>query len=253
MSQQASAATITDSLKGKVAIVTGSSRGLGRAIALAFARAGAKVVVTSRNLENCEKVCAEIAALGGQALPYACHAGRWDELDGLVNFAYEKFGRLDILVNNAGKSPLHESLHAVSEKLWDSVFAINLKGPFRLAALAASRMTEGDGGSIINISAYGALRPMPGIAPYAAAKLGLHAVTASLAREYGPKVRVNCIVPGAFQTNSASSWEPGKWEQAASLGRIGQPDEIVGAAMYFAGDGASFTSGALLRVDGGIV
>ena len=240
-------------LTGKVAIVTGGSRGLGRTIALAFAGAGADLVITSRKLDVCKAVCEEIEALGRRALPYACHVGHWDDLEGLVAAAYSQFGKVDVLVNNAGKSPLYPSLLDVTEKLWDSVFAVNLKGPFRLSVLVADRMRQGAGGSIVNISAYGALRPMPYIAPYAAAKLALNNITVSLAREFGPKVRVNAIMPGAFQTDAARDWQPGEWERMASLGRIGRPEELVGAALYFASDASSFTSGATLRVDGGIV
>jgi NAD(P)-dependent dehydrogenase (short-subunit alcohol dehydrogenase family) len=243
----------TAPLGGRVALVTGSSRGLGREIALGLAKAGADIVITSRKFENCQSVCREVEALGRRALPYACHVGHWDELPGLVDAAYSRFGRVDILVNNAGSSPMFESLADVSEKLWDSTFAVNLKGPFRLSVLVGQRMKIAGNGSIINISAYGALRPLPYIAPYAAAKLGLNNITLSLARELAPQVRVNAIMPGAFRTDSSHSWEPGKWESMASLGRIGSPQEIVGAVLYFAGDSASFTTGAILRVDGGIL
>lgn len=238
------------SLQGKVALVTGGSRGLGRAMALGFAAAGADVVVTSRNLESCEAVCDDIRAMGRKALAYACHAGRWDQLDGLVDAVYESFGNIDILVNNAGMSPVAPSLLDISEKLWDSIFALNLKGPFRLSVLIGSRMAAANGGSIINISAAGALRPKPYIAPYAAAKMGVMNITTALAQEFGPKVRVNCIVPGAFRTDVAKTWAPGKYDTIAALGRVGEPEEVIGTALYLASEASSFTSGAIISVDG---
>ncbi|NMF88610.1 SDR family NAD(P)-dependent oxidoreductase [Aromatoleum petrolei] len=243
-------------LTGKVALITGGSRGLGRAMSLAFAAAGADVVVTSRNLESCQAVCAEIEGMGRQALPYACHAGHWDELEGLVEAAYARFGKVDILVNNAGKSPLFPGLSDVTEAMWESVFSVNLKGPFRLSVLVGNRMKQGAGGSIINISSIGSERPEPFIAPYSAAKVGLNAITKALALDLGPKVRVNCILPGGFLTDIAKAWDMDKLNEAAktfALQRFGQPDEIVGTALYFASDASSFTTGALLRVDGGVL
>jgi NAD(P)-dependent dehydrogenase (short-subunit alcohol dehydrogenase family) len=242
-------------LTGKVALITGGSRGLGRAMALAFARAGADLVIASRKLDACEAVAAEITALGRRALPYACHVGRWEQLDGLVEAAYRHFGKLDVLVNNAGMSPLYPSLVEVSEALWDKVLAVNLKGPFRLSALVGSRMAAGAGGSIINISSVAAVRPTPMETPYGAAKAGLNALTVAFAHAYGPAVRVNCIMAGPFLTDISKAWDLdllGKaLEARAALRRPGNPDEIVGAALYFASDASSFTTGALLQVDGG--
>ena len=137
---------------GKVALVTGGSRGLGREMSLALARRGADVVVTSRKAESCEEVAKEIEALGQRALAYGCHVAKWDDLDGLVESAYAKFGKIDILINNAGMSPLYPKLSEVSEELFDKVIGVNLKGPFRLMALIGERMAEGVGGCIINIS-----------------------------------------------------------------------------------------------------
>jgi NAD(P)-dependent dehydrogenase (short-subunit alcohol dehydrogenase family) len=242
-------------LTGKVALVTGGSRGLGRAMALAFARAGADVVIASRKREACEAAAAEITALGGRALPYACHVGQWEQLDGLVEAAYRHFGKVDVLVNNAGMSPLYPSLVEVSEALWDKVLAVNLKGPFRLSALVGSRMAAGAGGSIINISSVAAVRPTPMETPYGAAKAGLNALTVAFAQAYGPKVRVNCIMAGPFLTDISKAWDvelvTKMLEAHAALKRAGNPDEIVGAALYFASDASSFTTGALLQVDGG--
>lgn len=240
---------------GKVVLITGGSRGLGREMALAFADRGADVIVASRKLPACEEVAKQIEAKGRRALPYACHVGHWKELDGLVAAAYQKFGRVDVLINNAGLSPLYPSLEEISEDLWDKVVALNLKGPFRLSALIGSRMAKGDGGSIINISSTASLNPSPTSEPYGAAKAGLNAITRSFAFAYGPKVRVNCIVAGPFLTDISKAWDMQAFKQhqapRLALKRGGQPNEIVGAALYLASPSASFTSGTLVRVDGG--
>jgi NAD(P)-dependent dehydrogenase (short-subunit alcohol dehydrogenase family) len=244
-------------LAGRVAIITGGSRGLGREIALGLARAGADVVIASRKLDNCEEVAKEVeATTGRQALPVACHVGHWDELDSLVEAAYDRFGRVDVLVNNAGMSPLYPDLLSVTEELYDKVFAVNLKGPFRLAVLVGSRMIDDGGGSIVNVSSIGSLRPYGGIVPYAAAKAGVNAMTVGLADAFGPTVRVNCVVPGSFRTDVVQHWDEATMRGAAerpALERIGEPDEVVGAVLYFASDASSYTTGALLRVDGGAV
>lgn len=239
----------------KVVLITGGSRGLGRAMAHAFAERGADLVIASRKLPACETVAREVEALGRRAMAHACHVGHWDELDGLVKATYERFGRIDVLVNNAGLSPLYPSLHDVTEDLFDKVVALNLKGPFRLSALVAQGMAEGDGGSIINISSTASLNPSPTSEPYGAAKAGLNAITRSFAFAYGPKVRVNCIVAGPFLTDISKAWDMQAFEKRAktnmALGRGGQPDEIVGAALYLASSAASFTTGTTVRVDGG--
>ena len=249
---------VTDSflLTGKVALVTGGSRGLGREMVLGFAQAGADVVIASRNLDSCAALAEEVEAETGRAaLAVGCHVGHWDELPGLLDAVYQRFGRLDVLVNNAGKSPLYSTLTEVNERLWDSVLAVNLKGPFRLTALAGERMAAGEGGSIINISSTAAVHPRPDVVPYAAAKAGLNAMTAGFALAYGPKVRVNCIMAGPFLTDISKSWDLAAFGRAArqhALQRGGVPDEIVGAALYFASDASSYTTGAVLAVHGGI-
>lgn len=241
-------------LVGKVALVTGGSRGLGREMALAFADAGADVVVTSRKADACAQVVAEIEARGRRALAAPCHVGRWDDLEALVERAWSRFGRIDVLVNNAGMSPLYPSLGEVSEELWDKVLGVNLKGPFRLSALVATRMAAAGGGSIINVSSVASIRPTPRETPYAAAKAGLNAITVAFAHAFGPAVRVNCIMAGPFLTDISKAWPPealAYWRDVAALGRAGEAHEIVGAALYFASDASSFTTGAILRVDGG--
>jgi NAD(P)-dependent dehydrogenase (short-subunit alcohol dehydrogenase family) len=243
------------SLESKVALVTGGSRGLGREMVLAMARAGADVVITSRKVDSCKAVAAEVEeTTGRRALIHGCHVGRWDEIPALVDAAYDEFGRVDVLVNNAGIAPLYPDLVSVTEELFDKVLAVNLKGPFRLAALVGSRMAEGDGGSIINVSTVAAIRPTPNELPYAAAKAGLDNLTIGFAQAYGPKVRVNSIMCGPFYTDISEAWDK---EAAATmfaaypLGRGGDPREVVGAALYLASDASSFTTGTVVRVDGG--
>lgn len=245
-------------LSGKVALVTGGSRGLGREMVRAFARQGADVVIVSRKLDNCEELAREVeASTGRQAMPYACHIGRWDELDGLVDAAYERFGHVDVLVNNAGMAPTYESIDDVSEKLFDSVINVNLKGPFRLAVLVGRRMVDGDGGVIINVSSTGSIRNSPTIVPYAAAKSGLNSLTEGLAQIFGPKVRVNTLMSGPFLTDISRHWQLEQaWERTQTttvLKRIASPADVIGAALFLATDASSYTSGVALRVDGGII
>jgi NAD(P)-dependent dehydrogenase (short-subunit alcohol dehydrogenase family) len=241
-------------LSGRVALVTGGTRGLGLAISRAFAAAGADLVVASRKEDACREVAAELRAVGRRALGHPCHVGRWDDLERLVDAAYAEFGRVDVLVNNAGASPLYPSLGEVGEDLFDKVIAVNLKGPFRLAALVGERMAAGEGGSIVNISSTGAVRPTGDIVPYAAAKAGLNAMTVGFADALGPKVRVNAIMPGPFLTTISKAWDMdmlAERTRAFPLRRAGIADEIVGAALYLASDASSYTTGAILTVDGG--
>ena len=168
-------------------------------------------------------------------MPVACHVGHWDECDRLVDTVYDRFGRIDVLVNNAGMSPLYENLASITEDLYDKTHAVNLKGPFRLATLAGTRMFEAGSGSIINVSTVGSLMASVRELPYACAKAGLNLLTVGLADAFAPKVRVNCILPGAFATDITKAWTPEMREGAMiPLKRLGQPDEIVGAALYFA-------------------
>jgi NAD(P)-dependent dehydrogenase (short-subunit alcohol dehydrogenase family) len=242
-------------LTDRVALVTGGSRGLGRAIVLAFASAGADVVISSRKLDACEALAEEVkATTGRRALPYACHVGHWDELEPLVDAAYDEFGQLDVLVNNAGMSPLYETVLDINEKLYDSVLGVNLKGPFRLTALAATRMAQAHGGSVINISSVAAVRPGERYIVYSAAKAGLNALTVAFAHTFGPKVRVNAIMPGTFMTDISKAWDENTFKQrmeSFAIPRGAEPDEIVGAALYLASDASTYTTGAVLRVDGG--
>ena len=241
-------------LTGKVAVVTGGSRGLGRSMVKAFADAGADVVIASRKLENCETLAKEVEATTGRtAVPVACHVGHWAECDALVDMVYDRFGRVDVFVNNAGMSPLYSSLDAVTEELFDKTVGVNLKGPFRLGSLVGKRMYEAGAGSIINVSTIGSLLASVNELPYAAAKAGLNAFTVGLAEALAPKVRVNCILPGAFATDITEPWtDEMKSGKMVPLKRLGAPDEIIGTALYLASEASSYTTGALIRVDGGM-
>ncbi len=241
-------------LTDRVVLITGGSRGLGREMAFAAARCGADVIIASRNLESCQATAAEITAETGRAaLPYQVHVGRWDELDGLVDAAYDRFGKVDVLVNNAGMSPLYESLGSVTEKLFDAVVNLNFKGPFRLAALVGERMVADGSGSIINVSSSGSLRPDAHMLPYAAAKAGLNTLTEGFAQAFGPSVRVNTLMAGPYLTDVSKAWDFGSGNPFASLPlqRAGDPREIVGAALFLMSDASSFTTGSILRADGG--
>ncbi len=241
-------------LTGKVAVVTGGSRGIGRAIAHCFASAGAEVMIASRKLGACRAAAADITADTGQRVEAAaCHVGHWDECDRLVDHTIDTMGRLDILVNNAGMSPLYPSLAEVTEELYDKTLGVNLKGPFRLGVRAASHMAEHDGGAIINIGTIGSILAGPSELPYACAKAGLNALTVGLAQAFAPRVRVNAILPGPFRTDVTDGWTP-EMKSGASvpLGRIGEPEEITGLALCLASGASSFTTGTIARVDGGI-
>jgi NAD(P)-dependent dehydrogenase (short-subunit alcohol dehydrogenase family) len=250
------AANVLD-LSGKVALITGGSRGLGRHIAEGFAQHGAHVIVASRKQDACEELAHQLAAAHGvKAWGVAANVSHWNECDTLVERAYDLGGRVDILVNNAGLSPLYTTLADVTEALYDKTLAVNLKGPFRLSAAIGARMYEAGGGAIINISSTASLFPTAYALPYAMAKAGLNTLTLGLIHAYGPAVRVNTIVPGPFNTDIAQAWDSAAFQTTAdatiAMRRAGEPEEIVGAALYLASAAASYTTGALLRVDGGV-
>jgi NAD(P)-dependent dehydrogenase (short-subunit alcohol dehydrogenase family) len=242
-------------LTGKVAVVTGGSRGIGRSIVLGLAGAGADVVVASRKLENCEAVVAEVEATTGRtAMAVSFNVGRWGDCDRLVDTVHDRFGRCDVLVSNAGMSPLYPDLQSVTEDLYDKTHAVNAKGPFRLAVRFGTMMAAGDGGSIINVSASGSWRPQTNYLPYAMAKAGLNALTLGLAGAWSPKVRANTVLPGPFDTDIAKAWPPGQLESIAAanpLGRPGRPDDMVGVCVFLASDAASYINGTQILVDGG--
>lgn len=242
-------------LRGRTALVTGGSRGLGREISIAFAAAGADVAVVSRKKDACERLAGELAeATGRRVTAHGAHVGDWERLPTLLDEVEESLGPVDIVVNNAGIAPVYPSLAEVSEQLFDKVIGVNLKGPFRLMALAGERMASRDGGAILNISSMASVRPTRGDLPYAAAKSALNTLTAGFAQEYGPLVRVNTILAGPFFTDISSAWDMGAFEEMAETWpskRGGDPSEIVGAALHLCGPTSSYTTGALLAVDGG--
>jgi NAD(P)-dependent dehydrogenase (short-subunit alcohol dehydrogenase family) len=235
-------------LTGRIALVTGGSRGIGASVVRGLAAAGADVIIASRKLDACESLAEEVRATTGQrAWPLAANVSVWEDCDRLVEEAYAAAGRVDVLVNNAGSSPLYPDLPSITEAYYDKVHGLNARGPFRLAALVGSRMHEGDGGSIINVSTIGSLHAGSHELVYAMAKAGMNQLTSGLVDAYGPKVRANTVLPGGFATDVAKQarWLQGGEEQ---LKAIGQPDEMVGICVYLASDAASYTSGALIEV-----
>jgi NAD(P)-dependent dehydrogenase (short-subunit alcohol dehydrogenase family) len=225
-------------------------------MAAAFAGHGADVVVASRKLDACEATARAIAeTTGRRTLAAAYHAGRWADADRLADTVYDAFGRCDVLVNNAGMSPLYPSLAEVSEELFDKVVGVNFKGPFRLSAVVGERMAAGDGGSIINVSSIAAVQPTPHELVYAGAKAALNAMTIGIARAYAPKVRCNALMPGPFLTDISKAWDMQAFRRHADtsipLRRGGDAEEIVGAALYLASAASSYTTGAVIKVDGG--
>lgn len=236
---------------GKVALVTGGSRGLGYQMVKAFAERGADVIIASRKLENCEAVAEEVRALGRRALAISAHVGKWPECDRLIEEAYAAFGRVDILVNNAGMSPRAPS-HEVTEALFDSVVNLNFKGPFRLASQIGKRMYDGEGGCIINVTSSGSLMPLPQVVPYGSSKAALNAMSLSLAHEYAPKVRVNTLSPGAFRTDIVEAWpDKGRGPIPIPRGHAAEPEDILTAALFLASPASINVTGTLVRCDGG--
>jgi NAD(P)-dependent dehydrogenase (short-subunit alcohol dehydrogenase family) len=242
-------------LDGKVALITGASKGLGRAMALGFAESGADVVVSSRDQAACEAVAKLVRSTGRRSIALAGHVGRWADCERLIERTVAEFGHLDVLVNNAGIAPVPPSLGGITEELFDKTIAVNLKGPLRLTALAAPHMPPG--GSVINISSKSSVRPTPHTVVYAAAKAGLNALTQASSQELGPQgIRVNSIVCGPFHSESFDRSVPTEeLEQLLTsritLGRIAAADEIVGTALYLASEASAYMTGALLALDGG--
>lgn len=251
--------TLTDKLdlSGRIVVVTGGSRGIGRGIVQAFAENGADVVVASRKLENCEQVAAEVASSTGvQTAAFGYHAGRWEDGDRLADFVHDRFGRCDVLVNNAGVSPVYgDSIANVSEELYDKTHAVNARGPFRLCALVAQRMYDSGGGVILNVTTAGTLRPGIDDLPYAMAKAGLNALTLALAGAFAPKVRTNLLMPGGYESDISANWPEGWKEQAAAMNpmqRLGVPEDLANLAVFLASDAAPYLNGAQILADGGL-
>ena len=244
-------------LTGKVAVVTGSSRGIGRAIAERLAQHGAKVVVSSRTLEDCEQVVGVIAANGGEAIAHACNISSKEELQSLVNAAIQKWGGIDVLVCNAAVNPYFGPSLGTPDEAFDKVMSSNVRSNFWLCNMVLPQMAERGGGSIIIVSSIAGLLGSPQLGVYGISKAADMALARNLCVEWGPKnIRVNCIAPGLVRTDFAKAlWENkeiyDKTVRAYPLRRIGEPDEIAGAAVFLAGPSGSFMSGQTIVIDGG--
>jgi NAD(P)-dependent dehydrogenase (short-subunit alcohol dehydrogenase family) len=238
------------SLDGKVALVTGASRGIGAAIASALAQAGAAVVITARKMEGLEQAA---AAMEGEVVPIAAHAGRPDDAARAVDQTLERFGRLDVLVNNAATNPYMGRMIDAELPAWDKTFEVNLRGLFVWTAEAWRRWMADNGGSVINVASIGGMAPGGLIGVYDLTKAGVIFMTKHLATELGPGVRVNAIAPGLVKTDFATAlWKGGEGKEWPwALRRLGEPDDIAPAAVFLASDAAAWTTGAVLVVDGG--
>jgi len=244
-------------LSGKVAIVTGGSRGIGRAIALGLASHGADVVVASRKQEDLDVVAGEIRALGRKAVATATHMRSREDIDRLVQATLAEFGKIDILINNAGTNPYFGPFMDMEERTWDQIMTVNLKGYFLLAQAVAKGMTERKSGNIINVASTGGRRASPGLGAYSISKAGVIMLTQVLAQELGTHgIRVNAIAPGIIQTRFAEAL----WSNEAilkrsveqtPLGRIGQSEEMAGACVWLASDASSYVTGQTIVLDGG--
>ncbi|MFP6674735.1 MAG: glucose 1-dehydrogenase [Pirellulaceae bacterium] len=247
------------SLHGKNAIITGGTRGIGLAIVRGFLEAGATVTLCSRKQENVDKAVEELADVAANLQAVVAHVGKLDQLERLVANAEERFGDVDLLVNNAGTNPYYGPIVDSEDAAWDKTMEVNLRGPYVLSKLVARKMVVNGGGSIVNIASIAGITAAPLQGIYSVTKAGLIMLTKVMARELGRDgIRVNCICPGVIKTKLSSAlWsDPEAEKQAASLkalGRIGTTDELVGAAIYFACDASSFTTGAVLQIDGGMV
>jgi NAD(P)-dependent dehydrogenase (short-subunit alcohol dehydrogenase family) len=252
------------SLEGKVAVITGGSRGIGKATAIGFAKAGADVVVTSRKLPDLEKVAAEVEKCGRKSLAVATHVGRMDQIKNLVDTVVAEFGRIDILVNNAGTSIAGMAID-VDERAWDALFNINLKGVFFLSQAVARVMRKNGGGKIINVSSVNGFTPTAPTCTYAISKAALIMATKAMAKEWAAhNIRVNAIAPGAIETKLLNAiWanlpddeaKRVKAEHAAKnpMGRIGDPKEIADTMIFLASDASSYVTGQTIIVDGGVL
>jgi NAD(P)-dependent dehydrogenase (short-subunit alcohol dehydrogenase family) len=247
-------------LTGQVAIVTGSTRGLGRAIAEGFARAGASVVITSRKQDRCDAVPAEIGeTTGNSVLPLACHVGDWEAVPAFVDEVANAYGRIDVLVNNAGINPTLQSVSTVELDLWRKIFSVNVEGALRMSQCVAPVMRDGGGGSIVNIGSMEGYASTPISVAYGASKAALRHLTVSMANEWAPwGVRVNILSPGPFATEMITSFEkqqPGTMAMLAegrAQKRVAGVSEIVGPALYLASRASSFVTGDDITVSGGM-
>jgi NAD(P)-dependent dehydrogenase (short-subunit alcohol dehydrogenase family) len=243
-------------LTGKVAVITGASRGIGAALAAAFAASGARVVLASRKMEDLEATAAGIREAGGEALAVACHTGRASDVEALAARAEEAFGGIDILINNAATSPHFGPLLSASETQWDKTFEVNVKGYVHTISACVPRMRRRGGGAVINLASVAGLVPHSGLGVYGVTKAAVLMLTKTLAAELAPEIRVNAIAPGLIETRFSEALRstPEMLDRALAAipqRRVGQPDDLVGAALYLASDAARFTTGALMVIDGG--
>lgn len=245
-------------LQGKVAVITGSSRGIGRACAEAMARAGAKVVVSSRKAEACAEVVDAIVAAGGEAIAVPCNVSHEAQLRSLIDGAVAAFGRLDILVCNAAVNPYFGPMASMPGEAYDKIMNSNVKSTFLLSNMAAAHMAGNGGGNIIIVSSIGGNQGSATLGVYGMSKAADFSLTKNLAVEWGPKgVRANCIAPGLIKTDfSRALWENAKLlknvEEGTPLRRIGQPEDIAGVAVFLASSAAAYLTGQTIVVDGGI-
>ena len=244
------------SLDGRVALVTGGTRGIGLASVRALAAAGARVAICARTAEDCEKIAAELENTGAEALAVPGHIGREDSVAGIVKAVVERFGRIDILVNNAAANPQFATLAETTVTSFDKVMAVNVRAPVLLAREAVAAGL-GRGGSIINVASVAGLKSEPMMGAYSASKAAIISVTRTLARELGPAgIRVNAIAPGVIRTDFARVLvETPQIHDAVvagtALGRVGEPEEIGGTVVYLASDAASYVTGSVVVIDGG--
>lgn len=245
-------------LDGKVAIVTGASRGIGEAIARLLARQGARVIVSSRKIDGCEAVAADIVAQGGQAEAVACHIGDLTQIEALFAHVDELYGRVDILVNNAAANPYFGHILDTPLPAFDKTVDVNIRGYFYMSAAAGQRMRAQDGGAIVNVASVNAISPGAGQGIYSITKAAVVNMTQAFARECGDLgIRVNALLPGLTETKFASALHENKalldtWLQRIPLGKIAQPEDMAGAVLYLVSDAAPYTTGASLVVDGGL-
>jgi NAD(P)-dependent dehydrogenase (short-subunit alcohol dehydrogenase family) len=245
-------------LDGKVALITGASRGIGQAIALRFARAGARVVISSRKLENLQPVADEIEAAGGKALAIQAHVGRPEDVQALVRRTLEAYDRVDIAVNNAATNPHFGPLLSADEGQWDKILDTNAKGAFRLCKAIVPCMKAEGGGKIINLSSIAGLRPQPGLGVYGISKAAIIMMTQVLALELGPaNIQVNAIAPGVIKTRfSQLLWQTPQISEPLlahlPLDRFGEPEDVSGLALYLASSASDYVTGGVFLVDGGM-
>lgn len=243
-------------MTGRVAVVTGGSRGLGLSIARILAAAGARVVIASRKLEACERAARIVESEGGSVLPLACHMGDPEQIHRLVDETIAQCGRLDCIVNNAAIG-LRMRLADFDEGAWDKSLAVNLRGPIQLMHHALPHLERSDAATIVNILSIGGIRGSQSLLGYGSAKAALLHATQSAASELGPSgIRVNAIAPGPFRTDMLGSGGPefeAEMTNKTLLGRIADPDEIMGAVLFLASPASSFVTGTVLVVDGGVI